>query len=113
MTVESIRDISWWCDNICTSSKNILIPTVDIVLETDISHKGCGGCQINSGSGKKTSGNWSYEEKLHQINNLLFFSLLKHFVAHQKIHMFKLDWTTWWLCITSTTWAEEFQNSIC
>lgn len=37
LTVGFIQDISWWCDNICTSSKNILIPTVDIVLETDSS----------------------------------------------------------------------------
>lgn len=66
--VGAIQDISWWCDNICTSSKNILIPTVDIVLETDSSQKGWGGCEIKSG--KKTGGNWSYEEKLYHINYL-------------------------------------------
>ncbi|XP_061176076.1 uncharacterized protein LOC133185029 [Saccostrea echinata] len=68
LTVESIKDISWWCDNICTSSKAILIPTVDIILETDSSQKGWGGCEIKSG--KKTGGNWSYEEKLNHINYL-------------------------------------------
>lgn len=68
LTVGSIQDIPWWCDNICTSSKNILIPTVDTVLETDSSQKGWGGCEIKSG--KKTIGNCSYEEKLYHINYL-------------------------------------------
>lgn len=39
LTSGSIQDSFWWFGNICTSSKNVLILTLDMVLETDNSKK--------------------------------------------------------------------------
>lgn len=39
LTSGSIQDSFWWFGNICTSSKNVWILTLDIVLETDNSKK--------------------------------------------------------------------------
>lgn len=48
LTVEGIRGITWWCENISRSCTDIGVRTVDFVLETDISESGWGGCVVVS-----------------------------------------------------------------
>ena len=67
---ECKEDISWWARKISTATKNILLGKPSIILESDASKSGWGGCQIRGTSREKTGGNWSPLETEKHINYL-------------------------------------------
>ena len=67
---ECKEDISWWAQQISTTTKNILLEKPSIILESGASKSGWGGCQIRGTRREKTGGNWSPSETEKHINYL-------------------------------------------
>ena len=73
---ETKRHIQWWYDNVHDTVKQVDIPEVSLVLESDASGTGWGGvCGSHS-----TGGHWSEEEQDHHIN---WLELLAAFLTLQ------------------------------
>ena len=60
--------LQWWVDNIKSSSKPIIRPQPDIVIESDSSLTGWGA--VNKSDFNMVSGLWSQDEKQYHINYL-------------------------------------------
>ena len=65
---ESKACLQWWVDNIKSSSKPIIRPQPDIVIESDSSLTGWGA--VNKSDFNMVSGLWSQDEKQYHINYL-------------------------------------------
>ena len=68
LSVESLQELRWWCDNIENVDYKICIPNskIDITLYTDASNDGWGAVMGTS----KTGGKWNEAEASHHINYL-------------------------------------------
>ena len=65
---ESKAGLQWWVDNIKSSSKPIIRPQPDIVIESDSSLTSWGA--VNKSDFNMVSGLWSQDEKQYHINYL-------------------------------------------
>ena len=100
--------IQWWHDHVETLTRQVSIPPPDIVLESDASTKGWGGCTTT----ESTGGDWSEEEARDHINVLELkaaFLVLQTFCAnlrHKHVRL-KLDNTTAIACINKFGSSKE------
>ena len=68
LTQEARSEITWWLDNLSSSSRPILMPEPDIVIESDASQQGWGcRCTLND---EQSGGVWLPEEVEFHINYL-------------------------------------------
>ena len=65
---QCIADLGWWVENIELVHKNISLPTAQVMLESDASNIGWGGCLITSTGKQTTGGHWDSEENELHIN---------------------------------------------
>jgi hypothetical protein len=59
---ESVKTLSWWIENVESSFKPLVRKDPELVLKTNSSKTGWGG--VIDITTLKTSGFWSYEEKI-------------------------------------------------
>ena len=106
------QSIQWWVDNVHCLSKHVVIPEPELVVESDASKKGWGGCTTWTSTG----GAWTHMEALEHINVLELqagFLTLQCFcdsISDKHIRL-KMDNTTAVACINKrgSTKAHLFQ----
>ena len=90
MTENSLRELSWWIDNIeLKNGKRIRPRSVDFYCRTDASLEGWGGIDLESDM--FVNGKWTNEEANKQINYLellaIFRALKGLYVEREHIHI--------------------------
>ena len=85
------QDLRFWTDRLPSwNGKSILLPSADLVISSDASRTGWGGCV----SGSRVSGHWDMWERSHHINWLelkaAFLAIQTFASSHSGIHILLL-----------------------